>query len=41
MTLEVNNVDAYPTELEGAVQHNAWWDAMALRHRAVNPKSTS
>lgn len=24
-------VDAYPTELEGAVQHNAWWDAMALR----------
>lgn len=25
-------VDAYPTDLEGAVQHNAWWDAMALRH---------
>lgn len=21
------------TELEGAVQHNAWWDAMALRHK--------
>jgi hypothetical protein len=26
------NVDAYPTTLPGAVQHNAWWDAMALRH---------
>lgn len=25
-------VDAYPTTLPGAVQHNAWWDAMALRH---------
>lgn len=28
----VGNVDAYPTTLPGAVQHNAWWDAMALRH---------
>jgi hypothetical protein len=33
MTFEVHNVDCYPTELEGAVQHNAWWDAMALRHK--------
>lgn len=32
MTFEVHNVDCYPTDLEGAVQHNAWWDAMALRH---------
>jgi hypothetical protein len=24
-------VDCYPTTLEGAVRHNAWWDAMALR----------
>jgi hypothetical protein len=32
MTFEVHNVDCYPTTLEGAVQHNAWWDAMALRH---------
>ena len=31
MTLIVRNVDCYPTKLEGAVQHNAWWDAMALR----------
>jgi hypothetical protein len=33
MSFEVHNVDCYPTDLEGAVQHNAWWDAMALRHR--------
>ena len=31
MAFEVHNVDCYPTALEGAVQHNAWWDAMALR----------
>lgn len=31
MTFVVHNVDCYPTTLEGAVQHNAWWDAMALR----------
>lgn len=33
MTFEVHNVDCYPTDLPGAVQHNAWWDAMALRAR--------
>jgi hypothetical protein len=32
LRLELHRVDAYPTDLEGAVQHNAWWDAMALRH---------
>lgn len=32
LSFEVHRVDAYPTDLEGAVQHNAWWDAMALRH---------
>lgn len=31
ITFEVHNVDCYPTDLPGAVQHNAWWDAMALR----------
>lgn len=31
MRFEVHNVDCYPTDLAGAVQHNAWWDAMALR----------
>lgn len=33
MTFEVHNVDCYPTTLPGAIQHNAWWDAMALRHK--------
>lgn len=33
LSFEVHRVDAYPTGLEGAVQHNAWWDAMALRHK--------
>lgn len=33
MTFEVHNVDCYPTDLDGAVQHNAWWDAMALRDK--------
>lgn len=32
LRFEVSNLDAYPTDLPGAVQHNAWWDAMALRH---------
>jgi hypothetical protein len=36
MTFEVHNVDCYPTDLPGAVQHNAWWDAMALRHRIAH-----
>jgi len=25
-------VDAYPTTLPGAIRHNAWWDASALKH---------
>lgn len=29
-TMEVKRVDAYPTEVEGAVRHHAWWDAVAL-----------
>lgn len=28
----LERVDAYPTDLAGAVQHNALWDARALRH---------
>lgn len=32
MRFEVHNIDCYPTILPNAVQHNAWWDAMALRH---------
>lgn len=37
MTFEVHNVDCYPTDLPGAVQHNAWWDAMALRRKLTTP----
>lgn len=33
LVFDVVRVDAYPTKLAGAVQHNAWWDAMALRER--------
>jgi hypothetical protein len=33
LRMEVARVDAYPTALPGAVQHNAWWDALALRER--------
>lgn len=31
MHFGVENVDCYPTKLRGAIQHNAYWDAMALR----------
>ena len=31
LTIDIYSVDCYPTTLPGAVQHNAWWDAMALR----------
>lgn len=36
MRFEVHNVDCYPTDLPGAIQHNAWWDAMALRHNLAH-----
>jgi hypothetical protein len=31
VVFQMIRVDAYPTTLVGAVQHNAYWDAMALR----------
>lgn len=37
LSFEIHRVDAYPTSLEGAIQHNAWWDAMALRHLLTQP----
>lgn len=44
MTFEVRNVDCWPNDMKGAVQHNAWWDAVALRHkleqlRAITPSA--
>lgn len=38
LTFEVVRLDAYPTTLPGAVQHNALWDAMALRHLMATPE---
>ena len=37
-TFRVYDVDCYPTTLSGAVQHNAWWDAMALRAKLDGPE---
>ncbi|UIS25282.1 hypothetical protein [Erythrobacter phage vB_EliS-L02] len=31
----VRHIDVYPTTLEGAVQHNAWWDALATRQKVM------
>lgn len=33
MRFEVHNVDCWPNDLIGGVQHNAWWDARALRYK--------
>lgn len=31
----VARVDAYPNDLPAPVQHNAWWDAVALRDKIM------
>lgn len=31
LSFTIVRCDAYPTEVANAVQHNAWWDAVALR----------
>jgi hypothetical protein len=35
LKFEILRVEPYPTDLEGVVEHNAWWDAMALRRRLM------
>lgn len=40
LSFEVVRVDAYPTELPGAVRHNALWDALALRYAIGWPQTT-
>lgn len=37
ISFEVVRVDAYPSALPAAVQHNAWWDAQALKYYLENP----
>lgn len=39
LAFELVRVDAYPTDLPDAVQHNALWDARALRHALSPPRS--
>lgn len=36
LRFELHRVESYPTDLTGAVAHNAWWDAMALRRRLMH-----
>ena len=36
MMFEVHDVSCYPTDLPGGIQHNAWWDAMALKYKLTN-----
>lgn len=36
LKFEMHRVDAYPTRLADAVQHNAWWDAHALRQKLID-----
>jgi hypothetical protein len=36
---EMHHIDAYPTTLPDAIQHNAYWDAMALRHKLTGEPS--
>jgi hypothetical protein len=31
VAMVVARVDPYPTDVEGAIQHNAYWDALALK----------
>lgn len=38
LTFKLERVDAYPSRLAGAVQHNALWDARALRALFIKPK---
>lgn len=43
---EVKRIDAYPTTLDQthtgpvSVQHNAWWDALALRQKVLEMEAT-
>ncbi len=41
LQFELIRVDAYPTQLAGAVQHNALWDARALRALFMKPKGSA
>jgi hypothetical protein len=38
---DVRRIDAYPSRLKGAIQHNALWDAMALMYKVTHPNPPS
>jgi hypothetical protein len=35
LSFDILRVEPYPTDMDGVVEHNAWWDAMALRRRLM------
>ena len=37
ITFQIERVDAYPTTIPIAIQHNCFWDAMALREKIDYP----
>lgn len=39
LKFEMVRVNAYPTMIADAVQHNAWWDAVALRQKLKDSHS--
>jgi hypothetical protein len=41
LTFMILRVEPYPTDVEGAVEHNAVWDAMALRRRVMRREMES
>lgn len=41
LRMEVRRVDAYPTTIPNAVQHNAWWDALALKTKIEADEETA
>jgi hypothetical protein len=41
LRFDIKRVDAYPTDLPGAVQHNALWDARALKAKLTLSPSHS
>lgn len=36
----LRHIDVYPTSLDGAVQHNAIWDAMAIRQLVIEMEAS-
>jgi len=41
LRFELHRIASYPTDLSGAVEHNASWDAMALRQRLMHEPAHS